>query len=527
MVKCITFHSPLFQRVLLLCLISAAQQTLSAKVARLRCFWRGSPSTTMVIGWDQISGQAPVVFYGTADAGQHAAGYPFQNKPDRVVSYKEMNNHFARLQNLLPNTVYFFIIKDTEGSSKRYSFKTASDNPEERVSIIAGGDSRNHREARLNSNTLVSKLRPHFILFNGDMTDDDTAEQWKEWFDDWQITFGADGRIFPIVPARGNHETSNQILLDLFDAPHPQIFYGLTFGGNLLRVYTLNSMIPSGGEQKAWLEKDLRENTGTLWKFAQYHLSIRPHTQGKPKQNELLLHWATLFKAYSVKVAFESDAHVAKWTYPIRPSKEPGSDDGFIRDDENGTVYAGEGGWGAPLRENNIKHTWTKASGSFNQFDWVFVDAQKVEIRKVMTDCAKQAQTLTDKNLFTTPVGLALWKPQNGDVVLIQASRKNSTPLSSSAAKPASDKAEQSSAFVSIDPASQMCPIRYTLPSKSLVVIQVVDSKFRECWRKEYPDKPPGTQAEVIPFTKLLPGEYTILIKTNGKLFSKYKTIKE
>ena len=61
------------------------------------------------------------------------------------------------------------------------SFKTAPDNPYERLSIIAGGDSRNHRKARCKANFLVSKLRPHAVMFGGDMTGGDIERQWKVW----------------------------------------------------------------------------------------------------------------------------------------------------------------------------------------------------------------------------------------------------------------------------------------------------------------------------------------------------------
>ncbi|MBK7869786.1 MAG: metallophosphoesterase [Saprospiraceae bacterium] len=105
----------------------------------------------------------------------------------------------------------------------------------------------------------MSKLRPHFVLFNGDMTSDDSPAEWKKWLDDWQETIGSDGRLFPIVVARGNHEASNASLVEVFDVVNSGLVYALNFGGNLLRIYTLNSMIPSGGEQRDWLEADLQK----------------------------------------------------------------------------------------------------------------------------------------------------------------------------------------------------------------------------------------------------------------------------
>ncbi|NUN99487.1 MAG: fibronectin type III domain-containing protein [Saprospiraceae bacterium] len=392
-----------------------------AATDRYRCMWRDDPSTTMVIGWDQVSGTTPTVLYDVVDNGQKAALYKSSVKPTFSISSKGMKNHFARLTGLKPNTVYYFIIKDSEGVSKRFSFQTAPADPNSRISIIAGGDSRNHREARRDANRLVSKLRPHVILFNGDMTGGDTAPEWREWFDDWQLTIGSDGRLFPLIVARGNHEASNQPLIDLFDVKQPDVYYALNIGGNLIRVYTLNSMIPAGGAQREWLENDLKTvGTQATWRIAQYHHAIRPHHADKTEKDELLLNWATFFHKYRLHLAIESDSHVTKATWPVRPSRESGSDEGFIRDDENGTIYVGEGGWGAPLRENNDDKSWTRNSDSFNHFNWIFVDGQKMEIRTIKTDGSNKVQEVDHKNIFNAPVGLVVWTPSNGDVITVR-----------------------------------------------------------------------------------------------------------
>ena len=187
--------------------------SILAKIERLRCMWRDDPATTMVIGWDQTAGLNPILYYTAKNKGSNLEAYASAKRPDRIVAYRGMNNHFVRLSDLQPNTTYYFYIKDSDGFSKIYSFQTASASPYCRLSIIAGGDSRNHRSARISANKLVGKLRPHFVLFGGDMTASDTAGEWIEWFDDWQYTISDDRRITPIVVARGNHEYSNKTLI--------------------------------------------------------------------------------------------------------------------------------------------------------------------------------------------------------------------------------------------------------------------------------------------------------------------------
>lgn len=392
---------------------------LNAKTDKYRVMWRDDPATTMVIGWNQISGSGVAVYYDVNDFGKDVLAYQNSAKPIASNRSKGMNNNFVRLTNLIPSTTYYFVVKDSEGCSERMSFETAPDNPEERLSIIAGGDSRNYRKARQKANSLVAKLRPHCVMFGGDMTGGDNATQWKGWFDDWQLTKSEDGRMTPIIVTRGNHEYSNKTLTDLFDVAPPNAYYALSIGGDLLRIYTLNSLIPSGGNQKKWLENDLIESQNYTWRFAQYHFATRPHTAKKSERNNQLRDWSTLFEKYKVQLAVESDAHCVKWTYPIRPSREQGSQQGFIRDDVNGTVYVGEGCWGAPLRKNNDDKIWTRNSGSFNQFKWIFVDQQGIEIRTIKTDGADLVNAVDPWDIFTPPAGLELWNPSNGPVVRI------------------------------------------------------------------------------------------------------------
>ncbi|MCO6479870.1 MAG: fibronectin type III domain-containing protein [Phaeodactylibacter sp.] len=537
---------------------------VNAHTGRYRCMWRTDPSTTMVIGWDQVSGYNPVLYYDVVDFGAQVSAYRNNQQPDRIIVAKGMNNHFVRLSGLQPNTVYYFVIKDSEGVSRRFSFKTAPDTPTERLSIIAGGDSRNNREARCDANKLVSKLRPHCVIFDGDMTAGDTYQEWREWFDDWQETIGSDGRIFPVIAARGNHEAANSSITELFDVSNADVYYALTLGGNLFRIYTLNSLIPPGGSQRIWLEGDLKASSHITWKMAQYHHAIRPHTQRKPEKDELLLNWATLFHKYSVDLALESDAHVVKTTYPIRPSRDPGSEEGFIRDDEEGTVYIGEGCWGAPLRDNNDDKSWTRASGSFNQFKWIFVDQEKIEVRTVRTDGAVSVAEVSHNNVFDPPIGLVVWNPPTGDVLTIwnrsavasssgadrpepevsvqggrppappsnPASRPapaGSPPPASSVPRepePAASDPNDWSPFPKVAPDEKgNITIKYFLPQACDVTVQLISPQWKEMARIEFPRQPGGENVKSLDLSRAPAGRYLLVVKGNGKLARRFHVI--
>lgn len=409
-------------------LIALALQS-NAATDKYRVCLRDDPSTTMVISWNQISGTSPIVYYGTVDQGTNYAAYTNSKAPDVSIAHKGMNNRHARLTGLQPNTAYYFVIRDSEGTSIRMWFKTISNNPNERLSIIAGGDSRNNATPRRNANKMVAKLRPHVVMFGGDMTDAGSNAEWIEWFNDWQLTRSTDGRMYPIVATRGNHESSNNDIIYLFDSPGTGVYYALNFGGNLVRAYTLNTETTISGAQTTWLQNDLTANGGSVvWRIAQYHKPIRPHVSSKVEGTNQYTYWAPLFDQHKMNLVIESDAHTLKCTWPIRPSTGTGSVEGFIRDDVNGTVYIGEGCWGAPMRGADDNKSWTRNSAMLNHFNWIWVDQNKMESRTVLIDNADAVGTLTDANVFTNPTSISLWAPSNGSVVTITRPSTNVAP---------------------------------------------------------------------------------------------------
>ncbi|NNC88216.1 MAG: hypothetical protein HKN82_07125 [Akkermansiaceae bacterium] len=398
--------------------MALAAAPLPAATEKYRLIWRDDPSTTMTVGWNQVGGSNPTVHYDTVDHGTDPGSYASSRSPDRSVSYRGMSNQFARLAGLQADTVYYFVIADSNSTSQRFSFRTAPDTPQP-FTFIAGGDSRNNRGPRQNANLMVSKLRPLFVAFGGDFIDTDTSSQWQEWFNDWQLSISPDGRMTPVVAARGNHEFSNSSIVNLFDVPQSSVYYALTFGGNLLRSYTLNSEIVEGGSQASWLDGDLAANSGVTWKMAQYHKPMRPHTSGKSEGTGEYGAWASIFFNRGMDLVVECDSHLVKRTYPVQPDTGGGSDEGFIRNDAAGTLYIGEGGWGAPLRSANDNKNWTMASGSMNQVQWVEVSPAAMQVRTIRTGNAALVGEATDSDPFTPPANLDLWRPATGDTITL------------------------------------------------------------------------------------------------------------
>jgi acid phosphatase type 7 len=537
---------PKIFQTLLLTLLAASTY---GRADKFRVIWQGNASTSATIAWNQASGTEPVLLLDVNDYGKKADEYGLSKRPDRSQLAEEMNNQFVRLDNLMPNTTYYFLVKDSEGTSQRYFFTTAPSSPDRRLSIIAGGDSRNHRDARQDANILVAKLRPHCVMFGGDFTENDFPKEWQEWFDDWQLSIAEDGRVTPIIVTRGNHEYSNKSLIDLFDMRAEGGYYATSLGGDLVRIYTLNTLIPVGGDQRDWLEGDLKAyGSKANWRIGQYHHPMRPHTARKPEKNDQVANWAPLFLKYNVDLMVECDAHVVKSTYPIRADNGPGSDEGFVRDNENGTVYIGEGCWGAPLRSNDDDKTWTRASGSFNQFNWIFIDKDKIEVRTIQTDGAGRVANIDPKNIFRTPVGLRIWSPPTGDVITI-ASKAPAIPSfdegmmasrgGTQAQSPAKSLLSEVPAIedetgnweacplILADAASGEAQIKYNVEETSNVVIRVVNLKLQEVTRVELTNQTPKEYLKALKISHLPPGKYLAIVKGDRKVLRRYRLVKK
>lgn len=404
--------------------------TANAKTGRFRAMFGANSSSDITIGFDAYAKDSnPVLYYDTNPINNNNLSIYSSQTPDAENSQYGMETRFVRLRGLVAGQTYYFVVKDKHSISKQYSFEIPSNQSDAKLSIIAGGDSRNNLDVRAVANKIVSKLHAHAFMFDGDFTNDGKANEWQQWLDDWQLSFSSNNRITPLIPARGNHESSNAELINLFDCP-TGIYYTNSLGGILLDIYTLNSEMNFTGaaSQTAWLKNEMA-NSKSTWKFVQYHKPIRPHVSAKYEGSIQYAYWANLFYQYGVNMVLEGDAHAVKTTWPIIPcSGGFNCDEGFKRDDVNGAVYLGEGSYAAPLRTIDDDKKWTRDSGSFHQFKWLFIQKDKVEIRTVKYDVNTHTNVINElpiNNRFTIPQNLDVWNPSNGDVVRLYKSTSN------------------------------------------------------------------------------------------------------
>lgn len=406
--------------------------------------FRNDPATSVVIGW---SGDNGTIHYGLADFGTNYNSYPFSHVSDRTGGAHNITRHFARLTGLNPNAIYYFVIQDDAGqTSQRFYFRTLSDDTDDPVSFISGGDTRDGfslfgiytencpsgdcLEKRRDGNKLVAKIRPDFIAFTGDYVmnqiTSNTQNEWTTWLNDWQLTITQDGRMFPVTFSRGNHEDMFDVH-EMFDIPFDE-YYSLTINGGLLRLYMLNSELNACNdiEQLNWLTNDLQLNTGTAtdpcWKFATYHVpTLAIGKDGDLAQDQMDC-WVPLFEQYKIRLVMESDSHSTKWTYPCQGNQS--ADDFEIASPEDGVVYIGEGQWGAPHRD--IHYTGANAkpfvrnAGTFDNFFFIRVTKTETTIQCVKFENVNGVFSILDDELGTgLPSNAVLWNPSNGNQVVI------------------------------------------------------------------------------------------------------------
>jgi len=409
-----------------------------------RVVWMKNPDTQATVAWRQLSGENPRLEYAQ---GQSPDTW-MTEAVDEVTRMEHpddggtaLESHLVRLSGLQPDNAYSYRVCDSEGCGEHSWFKTAPNTPGA-FTFIAGGDSRTNREPRQLGNELVGKIRPLFVLFDGDFTDDGTHDQWVDWLEDWRLTRSDDGRVYPIMPIHGNHENDViGMLTPLFGIPESS-YYRASIGGEMLDIFSLNSELEpgvgygaySGQDASAWNEQNAQfsadaKASAATWKLASYHRPMRPHTSGKSEGTGRIDAWAQTFADEGFRLIVESDTHMTKYTYPLVPSDGEGSFQGFKRDDRDGFMFIGEGSWGAPTRPTDDDKPWTMASASFWQYKLIHAEPSQMEIHTVRFGSEEdlKAGTMMDPSTVTAisqadqdadphaiPADLPLWHPLPG-----------------------------------------------------------------------------------------------------------------
>ncbi|MCF2909220.1 pre-peptidase C-terminal domain-containing protein [Pseudoalteromonas sp. DL2-H2.2] len=382
-----------------------------------RLIWDTNPSNQATLGYTPTGGNNHYVKYGTTTDEQ---SWTTQQPTAKYVFDGSLESEFVTLTGLSADTAIYYRVCDSTGCGQRMWFKTAPATSTGFVAI-AGGDTRTGWTTRREGNALVAKIRPLFIMHGGDYTNANSAQEMREYLKDWQLTLSDDvidgqsyKRIYPFVATFGNHEGDNfKTLCQVFGVDYDKDgactnkdSYGAFNIANLLRVYTLNSQYKDSGwssyatAMNNWLKQDLQSNgAGANWRIAQYHKPMYPHYSGKSDNTILHTWWADLFYQHGMNLVVESDTHINKLTEALQPS---GS--GFTKTTTGGTVYVGEGSWGAPARSANDPKSWTIDLASIQQFKVLSVTPDSMKVQTAQFTAG--ADTLTREQRAVDPLAL-------------------------------------------------------------------------------------------------------------------------
>jgi hypothetical protein len=393
-------------------------------VSMVRLSWDYDPAHTAVVGFTPKDGKNYRVIYG------YSTDESLWDSKDATISHtfnRSLVTKFARLENLKAGSDVFFRVCNGERCGKRMWFKTAPEGDKPFV-FVAGGDTRSGWSTRRAGNKLISKIRPLFVMHGGDFTNGNSAREMKSLLLDWTLAYSQDKiegrdytRVYPIVPAHGNHEDGNlRTLCEVFGIDGnrdgectKEDTYGAFSVGSLLRVYTLNSQFKysqwssEASEMNSWLRKDLQDKGAKAqWRVVQYHKPMFPHYSKKHTNPTLQRWWAELFYESSVNLVVESDTHIAKVTTTIKPNG-----DGFVATTKGGTLYVGEGSWGAPARSANRPYDWTLDLASIQQFKVVTVKKSEMDVRTAQFDGRVTGVTREERANDSTvlPTGVNWW----------------------------------------------------------------------------------------------------------------------
>ena len=403
-----------------------------------RLIWDHNPSNQATIGFTPTTGSNHYVKYGTATDEQS-----WQTKQVSATHTfaSSLKSQFVKLTGLTQDSNVYYRVCDSEGCGERLWFRTAPTSSNG-FTVVAGGDTRTGWTNRRQGNKLIAKIRPLFIMHGGDYTNANSASEMREYLKDWQFTFSNDQingisykRIYPFVATHGNHEDNNyKTLCQVFGVDFNQDgncsssdTYGAFNVSPLLRVYTLNSQYKNSGwssyatAMNNWLAQDLAaQGSSAKWRVAQYHKPIFPHYSGKSDNTILHTWWAQEFYGSKMNLVVESDTHINKITHALKPS---GSN--FTKTTSGGTVYIGEGSWGAPARSANDPKSWTIDLASIQQFKVLSVSSSNLTVRTAQFDSSANSLTKAqrDANPLALPANINWWYANSlgEDLVLKQS----------------------------------------------------------------------------------------------------------
>lgn len=347
----------------------------SDQVQNLRVVWSERPQAEAIVVWDSnIPYTEAKLGYSTVSRNDSNGDYSFHEPVcttglyadgaekgiDDKSTSPELFYHHVKLRNLSPGTTYFLAVDVGDEMGREYHFKTAPDD-DQPIKIIYAGDSRSKHEVSRSINRQIREMIRTdesiiALLHGGDYAGTTTRELWKIWLESYALTTTKTGKLLPIIPVIGNHDVVEKrpIFRHAYGYPGGENDYYTCRLTPSVGLLCLNSEISAEGDQKKFLRASLTELNadGVKWQIAAYH---RPAYPAVKQPSVAKVSWVPLFDEFKLDLVLESDGHCIKRTVPIRNDKE----------DPDGVIYLGEGGYGAPQRDPQVDRWYLQGEGAF------------------------------------------------------------------------------------------------------------------------------------------------------------------
>lgn len=346
--------------------------------------WQRSPESTMTVHWITKTDQKDdLVEYHLECSTEWKTAKGFHISMPTGAAYLI---HTVELTNLCPGQNYIF---RTSADGKEYKFQTMPDVIQAPIRFVIGGDMyHDNIEILHETNRQAAKTSPMFALVGGDIAyaaytkarflprwihpwmdilAGQKVDRWLEWLIAWKNDMVTpDGRLIPILPVIGNHDTSGRFgqtpdkapfFYSLFAMPGKQ-GYGVLDFGNYMSIFLMDSghTHPIHGSQAQWLDNALHSRQEILHKFAVYHVPAFPSVRKFNDEicSKVRKHWVPIFEKYHLTAAFEHHDHAYKRTYPIKAGQI----------DREGVMYLGDGAWGVdkPRQARRVAQKWYLAN---------------------------------------------------------------------------------------------------------------------------------------------------------------------
>ena len=209
---------------------------MSAQVSHIRWGTTTDPLTNLEVTWSN-TGTADSIKWGYTNVFEKGSSLGIKRSGYTVYFFKHT------FPTVTPNVIIYYKIYDSKAKTwgTANQFKTAPDPTLNKYTFTAVGDSRDGMAAWTSVSTESnSKYKTDFIVFSGDLIDDDSQNsEWDAWFDAGS-TFLQNNMV---IHAQGNHETADTPnYLNCFSFPTVSglsLYYSVTYANAIF--ITLNS----------------------------------------------------------------------------------------------------------------------------------------------------------------------------------------------------------------------------------------------------------------------------------------------